>query len=78
VLADRYHARLLPTPTPTEATSAIRHVLGIHAHSFPELKLPAGWSDPFSLACRADLVAEPKTWLLAVGWKRAQPRVAPS
>jgi REP element-mobilizing transposase RayT len=75
VLADHYHARLLPTPT--EVTNAIRYVLGNYSHHFPELRLPAGWRDPFSSACRADLVAEPRTWLLAVGWKRARPRAAP-
>jgi hypothetical protein len=73
--ARQISARLLPTPS--EVTNAIRYVLGTNTHHFPELNPLAGWRDPFSSACRADLVAEPRTWLLAARWKRARPRAAP-
>lgn len=88
VLADRYHLRLLPTPT--EVRNALRYVLlnaRHHAAAAKKALRTAIRLDPASSAAwfngwrreppdfrGIDLasrpVASPRTWLLAVGWRR--------
>jgi hypothetical protein len=60
VLADRYHAVILKTPTQT--AHALHYVLNNRQHHAPGL-YSADWRDPFASA-NAPLVA-PGTWLLA-------------
>jgi len=72
VFDDRYHARVLRTPT--EVRHAIRYVLDNarkHAAERGET-YPAGYVDPYSSA-GADVALPPaQTWLLRTG-KRAGP-----
>jgi REP element-mobilizing transposase RayT len=74
VFDDRYHARVLRTPT--EVRHAIRYVLSNarkHAAERGETYAP-GYVDPYSSAGAADLALPPaQTWLLRVGWRRAEP-----
>ena len=75
VFGDRYHAHILKTPR--EAARALRYVLmnfAHHAKSWGE-RVSATFIDPFSsvryLAVDpgdAAPVAEPRTWLLRMGW----------
>ena len=69
--AARDHARVLATPT--EVANAIRYVRENFAHHFPELTHAI---DPFSSGARPDLAADPRTWLLRIGWTRARPRAS--
>ena len=73
VFDDRYHARVLRTPT--EVRHAIRYVLENarkHAAERGETYSP-GYVDLYSSA-GADLALPPaQTWLLRTGWKRAGP-----
>ncbi|MCA1825978.1 MAG: transposase [Myxococcales bacterium] len=71
VFGDHYHSRVLETPT--ELVNALAYVLGNHAHHF------GGWRgiDPFSSAVydlerRERVLADPRTWLLRHGWRRAR------
>jgi REP element-mobilizing transposase RayT len=59
VLADRYHASVLQTPTHT--ANALHYVLHNRQHHAPGRR-PAAWRDPFASA-HAPLAA-PRTWLL--------------
>jgi putative transposase len=74
VFDDRYHARLLRTPT--EVRHAIHYVRDNarkHAAERGETYSP-GYVDPYSSAGAADLALPPaQTWLVRVGWKRAGP-----
>ena len=69
VFGDHYHAHLLTSPT--ALANAIAYVLGNAAHHFA-----AARRDPFSSAEPAarEVLSEPRTWLLRVGWRRARPR----
>ncbi len=74
VFDDRYHARVLRTPT--EVRHAIHYVLENarkHAAQRGETYAP-GYVDPYSSAGASDLALPPaQTWLLRTGWKRAGP-----
>lgn len=74
VLDDRYHARVLRTPT--EVRRAIHYVLENarkHAAQRGETYAP-GYVDPYSSAGARDLALPPaQTWLLREGWRRAGP-----
>src|SRR6266481_5642673 len=74
VFDDRYHARVLRTPT--EVRNAIHYVVGNarkHAAERGETYAP-GYVDPYSSAGAPDLALPPaQTWLLRAGWKRAAP-----
>ena len=74
VFDDRYHARVLRTPT--EVRHAIHYVLGNarkHAAERGETYAP-GYVDPYSSAGAPDLALPlAQTWLLRAGWKRAGP-----
>ena len=74
VFDDRYHARLLRTPT--EVRHALRYVLDNarkHAAERGEIYGP-GYVDPYSSAGAPELAMPPaQTWLLRTGWKRAGP-----
>lgn len=67
IFADHYHSRLLRSPT--EVCAALRYVLGNAEHHFGERGV-----DWFSSASRegAAVRAEPRGWLLRVGWKRGR------
>jgi hypothetical protein len=75
VLGDRYHARLLRTPT--EVARALGYVRDNHVKHCAEWgeRLPPGWVDPFSSESPELKVElpQPKTWLLRVGWQRGSP-----
>jgi REP element-mobilizing transposase RayT len=68
VVAHRYHAR--PLRTPTEVRRARSYVLANHAKHARAWGQRATTIDEYSSASIADLPA-PRTWLLRVGWKRA-------
>jgi hypothetical protein len=74
VFDDRYHARVLRTPT--EVRHAIHYVLDNarkHAAQRGET-YPPGYVDPYSSAGAPDLaLPSAQTWLLRAGWKRAGP-----
>jgi REP element-mobilizing transposase RayT len=90
VFADRYHAKVLKTPSQVRA--ALVYVLANgrkHLTAFGH-RLPAGWVDPCSSAPWFDgwtvggpliylpgPVAPPGTWLLAVGYQRAGGPIRP-
>jgi hypothetical protein len=67
---DHYHSRLLRSPT--ELVNAIAYVLGNHEHHYG----PSRGVDRYSsLACaRERVLAVPTTWLIRVGWRRANAR----
>jgi len=85
VIADRYHAHVLRTPS--EVRRAIAYVLGnfvSHAVRRGE-QAASGWRDPYSSAAPAPGLADssrtssgpvsaPRTWLLREGWRRGQSR----
>jgi len=68
VLADHYHAQLLPTPT--QLVKAIAYVLGNSQHHYGEQPE----RDPFSSAAcdRSRLLCLPVSWLLRKGWRQAR------
>jgi REP element-mobilizing transposase RayT len=71
VFDDRYHARVLRTPT--EVRHAIHYVLNARKHAAQrgETYSP-GYVDPYSSAGALDLALPPaQTWLLRTGWTRA-------
>jgi putative transposase len=74
VFDDRYHARVLRTPT--EVRRTMRYVLENarkHAAQRGETYAP-GYVDPYSSAGAPDLrLPRAQTWLLRAGWKRAGP-----
>jgi putative transposase len=72
VLEDHYHSRLVLTPT--QLVNAIAYVLGNATRHFGGNAAP----DPFSSATcdRMRLLAQPKSWLVRVGWRRAKRRLA--
>jgi putative transposase len=72
VFADHYHSRALRTPT--EVARAREYVLGNFAHHARQRgrQIDATGPDPCSSAAAGPrLVAEPRTWLMTVGWMRA-------
>jgi hypothetical protein len=85
VLADRYHLHVLRTPR--EVRNAIAYVLLNARRHLAKLGrvLPrvaridpassgrwfAGWIQPLSAAHDPPAVAEPRTWLLRLGWRLA-------
>ena len=81
VIANRYHARSLRTPT--EVRRAIVYVLGNARKHLPAIgrKPRADWIDPYSSAVATGppparvLVAPPTTWLPMTGYLRAGGRI---
>ena len=74
VFADHFHSRLLESPT--ALVRAIAYVLGNHAHHVPD----EGETDRFgsallSLAERSLVLAQPESWLLRIGFRKAPPQV---
>lgn len=73
VFADRYHAHALRTPT--ETANAIAYVLGnSHVHAARRgrpIRLDA--IDPLTSTANRQLVAQPHTWLLRIGWTLGLP-----
>jgi hypothetical protein len=70
VFADHDHSRVLRTPT--EAARARGYVLNNFAHHAARRAEPVdGEPDPLSSAVAGSpLVAQPRTWLMSVGWLR--------
>nr|WP_232288296.1 hypothetical protein [Anaeromyxobacter sp. K] len=85
VFADRYHARVLGTPS--EVRAALAYVLLNHRSHLTRLGKPAGrggvdrfssgrWFDgwrsggPAVITGSRNVTAAPRTWLLATGWRR--------
>jgi REP element-mobilizing transposase RayT len=75
VLADRYHAHILRTPTEVRnAMTYIRDNAKKHAAERGET-YSAGYVDPYSSAAAHDLVLPvARTWLLREGWRRGSGR----
>jgi putative transposase len=69
VFADRYHARVLPSPR--DVANTIRYVLQNYRKHARET-LPWSWMDPFASSTEAPL-REPAVWLLRIGWTKAKP-----
>ena len=77
VFEDRYHERVLGSPT--QARHAIAYVLdNARKHAAQRgRRLPRRWLDPFSSAAafvgleRDEAISEPETWLLRGGWRRS-------
>jgi REP element-mobilizing transposase RayT len=70
VIAHRYHARALRTPT--EVRRARHYVLANHAKHARENGRPRSpATDVYSSAASTSLPV-PRTWLLRVGWRRAE------
>jgi REP element-mobilizing transposase RayT len=73
VFADRYHSRDLRTPT--EVRRALAYVLcNYQSHALRRGdKVPTSFVDHFgsSYPGNRELVAQPHTWLLQTGWRRA-------
>ena len=69
VFADHYHARLLATPT--ELVNAIAYVLGNHARHYGGAGVDRFSSATLDPARRARVLAQPVSWLLRSGWRRA-------
>ena len=69
IFGDHYHARLLSSPT--ELANAIAYLLGNAAHHFG-----VAGRDLYSSAepDAREVLSEPRTWLLSIGWRRARPR----
>jgi hypothetical protein len=74
---DRYHARKLTTPT--EVRNALVYVLqnrkkhgALSTHVDPMSSGPlfSGWSDYEPSSDDRGICADPRTWLLRVGWKK--------
>jgi hypothetical protein len=83
VFSDRYHAHVLRTPL--EVRRALAYVLQNHRSHMARIgeRASCGVIDPFSSAASfdgwagsaapaaaPDVTSEPRTWLLASGWKR--------
>ena len=82
LFAERYHARILRSPT--EVRRVLAYVLNnARRHAGPDISFPRGWIDPLSSApwfngwklpptprpeAECPVVA-PSTWLLATGWR---------
>ncbi len=76
VFADHYHANILRSPT--QVANVLAYVLMNFRHHFPSEaaryaeeprdRFSSGWSEPGT----DPPVAVPRTWLLCVGWRRAQ------
>jgi REP element-mobilizing transposase RayT len=72
VVGDRYHARVLRTPTETRRVR--RYIRDNHRQHMAKVgkHLPAGWVDPYSSFCPelAALLPSARSWLLRVGWQK--------
>jgi len=64
VFADRYHANVLESRR--QIANAVRYVVGNYRRHTREY-LPSGWRDEYATQETKPL-AEPKLWLLRVGW----------
>jgi REP element-mobilizing transposase RayT len=73
VFADRYHAHTLRSPT--ETANAIAYVLGnTHVHAARRGRpIRPDAIDPLTSAANRQLVAQPHTWLLRIGWTLGLP-----
>ena len=70
VLADRYHAHVLRTPTEVRrAMTYIRDNARLHAAARAVTYSP-GYVDPCSSAAVTMLLPQPRTWLVREGWRR--------
>jgi putative transposase len=74
LIAERYHAR--PLRTPTEVKNALHYVRHNRRHHLAQsgVRLAAQWVDPCSSDGIKDHVPLPaaETWLLAQGWQRGR------
>ncbi len=69
--ADRFHERALTAPTAVR--NAVRYVIHNHARHLAQVGKRAPVRDEFCSVAHPALIAEPKSWLLRVGWQRARP-----
>lgn len=70
VFADRYHASVLESRR--QVANAVRYVVHNYRHHAREY-LPADWHDEYATR-EARPLAEPRVWLLRVGWIAEPPR----
>ena len=71
VFADRFHSRLLRSPS--EVARARRYVLENFAIHQRRLGLACEAGDPLTSERMPSCAAAPLTWLLRIGWKRGRP-----
>ncbi len=92
LFADRFHEEILRTPRQVRyalhyvLSNAKRHGLGPTAWGWVDAKSSAPWFDGWARSVRWDEravperappTAEPHTWLLGVGWRRAGATLSP-
>jgi len=74
VFAERYHTRLLRTPT--EVRNAIHYLRHNHRHHLGDRAalLPTSFVDPYTSAAEAlaTVLPSPTLWMLTTGWLRAR------
>jgi REP element-mobilizing transposase RayT len=62
VLGDRYHSRVLHTPT--EVRRVVSYIRNNHRHHTPEVQFSAAWVDPYSSDAPALAMRPARTWLV--------------
>src|SRR5437667_7509348 len=72
VFTDHFHSRLLLSPT--EVMRAIQYVLGNHRKHYGHTGDDPYASIALSPAQREEMLAQPVTWLLRGGWRKARRR----
>jgi hypothetical protein len=68
VFADRYHARLLKTPT--DVRNVIHYLRNSHRHHLADAAryLPGSYVDPYASESAPEL-ARPTLWAVKFGWR---------
>ncbi len=75
VVAHRYHARALRTPTEVyRALAYVRHNRAVHAARRGEAPRPSVDAYSSDAATLSFTPPAPKTWLLSTGWRRGAPK----
>ena len=76
VFADRFHSRVLRTPT--EVRNALHYLRHNHRHHVGERDgLTPSFVDPYtSEGDLVDVLPEPTVWLLRTGWRRASAKAS--
>ena len=74
--ADRFHERVLTTPS--ETRNAVRYVLGNHGHHYGGVGIDAFSSANAALAGDDPPAAAAKSWLLRIGWRRRAAAASPA
>ncbi|MGD9714298.1 MAG: transposase [Thermomicrobiales bacterium] len=75
VFSDRYHSRLVKTPTEARRVMAYLTSNARKHATFPDERVQPGYVDPYSSEASSLFFALPaaETWLLRTGWQRGKP-----